>query len=134
MKIVEKYTNEIIQDLFLRACKSRNGVKNVEKLYQRFYYKDIDYKSLSRILITIYQERISTPIDIVNLLDAVRPYKIDIYQNVQNPTDTDFYKQIVIVFVGKIALSEIHTIKDYKIPAYWRNYERYENNISTKSN
>lgn len=134
MKVIKTYTNELIQDLFLRACKSKNGLKNVENLYKRFFYKDINYKSLSRILISVYQERVYTPIDIVSLLDDVRPYKIGIRQNINNVSDNDFYKQIVIVFVGKIAISEIHTIKDYKIPAYWRNYERYESEISTKSN
>lgn len=134
MKIVEKYTSEIIEDLFLRACKSRNNLKQVEMLYKRFYYKDIDYKFLASYLINLYNARLTKPLDVFNLLEAVSPCKIELYQNTTSITDKNYYKQIVMVMASKIAIAEIHFIKDYKIPAYWRNYERYESEISTKSN
>lgn len=133
MKVVKQYTKEIIEDLFLRACKNKNSLHQVESLYKKFYYHKVDYKSLAAIMTNLYTNRISKPMDLLNLLESLSPYKIDLYQNVQHPTDEDYYKQIVIVLASRISITEIHYIKDYKFPAYWRNYERYENNISVKS-
>lgn len=134
MKTVEKYTQEIIEDLFLRACKSKGNIAQVESLYRKFFYKKIEYKALAKIMINLYNSRISHPLNLLSFIDSISPYKIDLYQNITHASDEDYYKQIVIVIVSRIAILPIHTIKDYKIPAYWRNYERYENNISTKSN
>lgn len=126
MKVVEKYTSEVIQDLLLRACKRKNNLEQVEKLYKRFYYNDINYQTLASIMISLYQCRISKQLVITDILDDLSPHKICMWQDVNTIDNNSYYKQVVMTLVRNIAITEVYNIKEYKIPAYWRNYERYD--------
>jgi len=135
MKVIKKYTQENIEDLFLRACKSKYSMHKVEMVYRRFYSKQpIRYKMLANILSRLIDNRLTITIDRLELIDDIRPHKISLKQDNREVSDESYYEQVCLFFVNKITLAEIHQVKDYKIPAYWRNYEKYEALLSIKSN
>lgn len=93
-------TPDIIQTLFIRACKSKDPEKRVSSVYRRFYlpYSESDTTAIIASLLTEIVEQY-TPIHLHKLLKELSPQAY-----FYNP-ETDYWTKVKNILINHIRLS-----------------------------
>ena len=94
--------NNKVESLIIRACKSRNSAKRLEKIYKKFYYGHYDCSHMANILLGIVEKydliRIS---QLVNDLDPNKRWHYGLDEN------SKYYDHVCCVLVSVIRLSSV---------------------------
>ena len=102
--------------LFIRACKSKDAKKRVCSVYRRFYLlgqpKSHD---LARILVRIVDKHLTfTASDLISSLHPDHAWKHGL------TADADYWDRVVAVLISKIRLSEVQYFDGLSTPAMFR--------------
>jgi hypothetical protein len=103
------------EQLFIRACKSDNARRRVEKIYKRFYFGDgSNPVDLARVLLLICDKHgLYTAFDLANDLAPANAWKY-------GDENTGYWDRLVAVLVSKIRLTSKSTFEGLATPARFR--------------
>ena len=109
--------------LILRACRSDSPLKNVNKLYERYYYKDkynaIRWEGIAKIMLRICDKycHIST-YDLVEVLNPAHAYK-----TVKDDKNYFYEELVAMALIVHVRQSELSDIAYYIMPICYRNMD-----------
>jgi len=102
--------------LFIRACKSDNAEKRIQRIYKSVYYYDFDYKHAAIILTKIVTENnlINMQNLITECLDPSQAWKFG------GSEDEDYYVRVFRAMIGIIRLTEVSKLVNFIPPVKFR--------------
>ena len=101
-----------IDQLFIRACKSREPEKRILSVYRRFYLSggEQSYSHLVAILAKIINERIDYPLtDILSDLNPENPWR-------SASNEGSYWERVFDLLVSKIRLARVSELQGLKAP------------------
>lgn len=113
--------SDLKQDmLFIRACKSINSIRRIDKLYRKFYWDNgtgkIECTNLSLIFLDIVEKYY--PIKPTKLVKALNPDLANFY--VEEDKNYNYYEHVLGVLISHLAVARVDQIKDYIYPIKYR--------------
>jgi hypothetical protein len=99
-----------VEQLFIRACKSRRPLVRINSVYRRYYLTDIDGKQRQIALLTILARLIDKycPMSCADMIDKLAPCS-DLYHD-----------KALGVLVSRIRLAEVSRFGQLRTPAIFR--------------
>lgn len=104
------------EQLFIRACKSREPYKRVANVYRHFYLSyNIDNGAIAHILMDIAEKYIE--IKLPRVLNRLNPNTFDL---VPYNIDDDYWTKCVKILISEIRFSSVDKFPGLTIPAMFR--------------
>lgn len=110
--------------LFIRACKSDDSIRNIMRVYRKYYYFDresmnIPYQHLVVILTKIVEEY-ATHMTASRWIEALNPHDGWKYGVSNNPVSYNYSKHVTMVLISIIRLLPVACFPRYPVPCKMR--------------
>lgn len=105
-----------LEMLFIRACKSNNADRRINRLYKMFYHSKIEDINIARILLRI-AEKYAQDMQLDLMLTDLAPgngwrFGCD--------DETPYYTKVRKLMASRIRLTQVSVMPDLILPARWR--------------
>lgn len=106
-----------LEMLFIRACKSENPDRRIDRLYRMFYYSQVEDINIARILLSI-ADKYAEDMGIRNLIDDLAPGNAWKYGCDEN---SNYYTKVRRIMTSRIQLTMVSRWgTEFILPAKWR--------------
>lgn len=102
---------KMLDQLFIRACKSGDANKRIKSVYRRFYHYDYDSANIVHILAKICDNQLQfSAIDLISELSPNNNWKYP----------DNYWEKCVNILISKIRLSEVSKFDGLVAPLKFR--------------
>ena len=105
--------------LFIRACKTQTPVRNIVRVYRRYYYRDavrIPYQDISIILLRIVDVHTSHMTS-ARWIAALNPADAWQYGMTSDPEQYDYFEHVTHVLISIIRQIPVSALPRYPTPS-----------------
>jgi len=93
-----------LDNLFIRACKSKDAWTRVQSVYRRYYYYKVDKAAITSILLRLCEQY--APIPPKTLIDDLHP------GNQWKFESTDYYEKCCMILINNFRYLEVNKLPD----------------------